>query len=184
MQKKYQGKPRLITHELTRKFAATDFVFVCDMTDLFGHWVPAEIIEAILAYIRKSPAKFLLLTKNPGRYREFEIPENCVCGATIESDIDHELTGPPEAFRLEYLWEVEIPCSQKMVSIEPIMEFSRYFAQRLLNIKPAFVAVGYDNYCNKLPEPSLEKTMQLIGLLEKAGVKVFRKSLREAWNRA
>lgn len=42
------------------------------------------------------------------------------------------------------------------------------------------VAVGMDNYGNGFPEPSLEKTMQLIEELEfNRGIKVFRKTLRE-----
>jgi len=49
-------------------------------------------------------------------------------------------------------------------------------------LQPWAVAVGYDNYNNHLPEPPLEKTMQLIERLEKAGITVFRKTLRERWN--
>jgi DNA repair photolyase len=180
--KKYQGKPRLITHELERKFTEKDFVFVCDMTDLFGHWVPAEIIEAILEYIHKSPATFLLLTKNPWRYREFKIPVNCVCGATIESDIDHELTGPPEAHRI--LAMVMLKNVRKMVSIEPVMEFTPDFQQDICNIYPEFVAIGYDNYCNHLDEPELEDVEALIHGFENRGIRVYRKSLQEAWNHA
>ena len=178
--KKYQGKPRLITRELERKFTAEDFVFVCDMTDLFGHWVPKENIQAILDYIRKSPATFLLLTKNPFRYSEFEIPVNCVCGAPIESDIDHELTGPPESLRLHAMAKLCHP--RLMVSIEPVMEFTPDFQQALFDIYPEFVAVGYDNYGNYLHEPELEDVEALIHGLENRGIKVFRKSLREAWN--
>jgi hypothetical protein len=44
------------------------------------------------------------------------------------------------------------------------------------------MAVGYDNYNNRLPEPTLSKTMQLIDCLEKTGITVYRKTLREAWN--
>lgn len=42
------------------------------------------------------------------------------------------------------------------------------------------VAVGYDNYGNGFPEPQLSKTMQLIDKLESMGIKVYRKTLREA----
>ena len=180
--KKYRGKPRLITHELERKFTDKDFVFVCDMTDLFGHWVPTEIIEAILAYIRKSPATFLLLTKNPVRYKYFEIPTNCVCGATIESDLDHELTGPPEVDRIRDMCMLKNV--RKMVSIEPVMEFTPDFQQDIFCIRPAFVAIGYDNYGNHLVEPELQDVEALIHGFENRGIRVFRKSLREAWNHA
>jgi DNA repair photolyase len=177
MFKKYRGKPRIVEHELKRAFKESDFVFVCDMNDLFGHWVPAKIIDAILLCIRKSPATFLLLTKNPARYAEFKIPENCVCGATIESDIGYELSGPPENARLEAMTLLQHP--RKMISIEPIMRFSPNFIRRILSIQPEFVAVGYDNYHNGLTEPPLELTEMLIHGLEAYGIKVYRKTLRE-----
>lgn len=177
MFKKYKGKPRLIEKEFRRKFTEKDFVFVCDMCDLFGHWVPSELIQRVLDYIEQSPATFLLLTKNPGRYHEFVIPKNCVCGATIESDIDHELTGPPETNRLQAITFLAHP--RKMISIEPIMRFSPAFLMLLVIAQPEFVAVGYDNYCNGLNEPDLEITKILIEGLEVHNIKVYRKTLRE-----
>jgi hypothetical protein len=70
-----------------------------------------------------------------------------------------------------------------MVSIEPILEFNHLaFAEQLLRIKPEFVAVGYDNYSNRLLEPSLEKTLAFCDHLEYSGFKVYRKTLREAWH--
>jgi len=67
--------------------------------------------------------------------------------------------------------------------VEPIQDFNLdYFTERIIEIKPWAVAIGYDNYDNKLPEPSMAKTMQLIDRLEKAGITVYRKTLREAWN--
>lgn len=176
--KRYVGKPTLLEKELLKPFKETDFVFVCDMIDLFGHWVPKWIIDTVLNRIRTSNATFLLLTKNPARYSEFEIPVNCVCGATIESDIDHELTGPPETLRLTAMSNLKH--SRKMVSIEPIMWFSPNFIRHLLPIQPEFIAVGYDNYGCDLDEPSLEITEILISGLEVHGIKVYRKSIREA----
>ena len=38
-----------------------------------------------------------------------------------------------------------------------------------------------NNYRNKLPEPSLAKTEELIEDLESVGIKVYRKTMREAW---
>jgi hypothetical protein len=76
-----------------------------------------------------------------------------------------------------------VPRGRIFISIEPIMEFDyEPFVSKLLKMHPWAVAVGYDNYDNKLPEPLLAKTMQLIDRLEKAGIRVYRKTLREAWN--
>jgi len=178
--KKYCGEPYLVEKELNRKFKPDDFVFVCDMCDLFGWWVPHEFIERVLDFIRNSPATFLLLTKNPRRYKEFNIPENCVCGATVESDEVYEGTKAP--FPCDRLYELAtLKHPRKMISIEPIMWFNLdLFIEAILSIMPAFVAVGYDNYNNNLLEPSLTKTKNLIEVLEAKGIKVYRKTLREA----
>jgi protein gp37 len=47
------------------------------MADLFGRWVPAEWIEAVLDSIRANPQwNSLLLTKFPKRLAEFQFPDN------------------------------------------------------------------------------------------------------------
>jgi protein gp37 len=78
-------KPKLVEKELNRRFYKQS-VFVSDMGDLFGEWVPAKWIIEVIEAIKKSPTSdFLFLTKNPGRYCEFLdlYPENVVLGATI-----------------------------------------------------------------------------------------------------
>ena len=168
---KYVGEARIFPSELKRSFLESDFVFVSDMRDLFEPNVPSKMIHQVLDYIEKSPATFLLLTKNPRRYLEFKIPKNCVCGATIETDLGHRDD------RFISMRQLDFP--RKMVAIEPIMEFTPSFQEQLFSLHPEFVAVGYDNYGNGLEEPELEDTMALIHGFENRGVKVFRKTLRE-----
>lgn len=175
--KKYAGEPRIYEKELHRKFGKDDFVFVCDMCDLFGNWVPKEMIQRILDYIEGSPATFLLLTKNPMRYMEFKLPLNAVAGATIETDYETMLAGAPQ--RWERASAMGRLNHRKMISIEPIMDFGPLFASVIALIKPEFVAVGYDNYGCGMREPTLAQTEQLIGELEGEGIKVYRKTLRE-----
>ena len=51
----------------------------------------------------------------------------------------------------------------KMVSIEPIMDFDmEIFVNWLKEIAPVVVHVGYANYNQYIPEPTLEKTADLI----------------------
>jgi DNA repair photolyase len=181
LQIKYGGEPRIVQKELNRvhKFSKEDYVFICTMTDLFGNWVPDKLIDLILSYIKESPATFLLLTKNPARYKNFNIPHNCVCGATIESDCDHlvSLGAPKVSDRLQAMEELTF--LHKVISVEPIMRFSSDFAKAIIRIKPEIVAVGYDNYNNGLDEPSMAETELLIKELENNGIKVYRKTIRE-----
>jgi protein gp37 len=182
--KKYTGTPTLSSKEMARSFKETDFVFVCDMTDLFGDWVPTLLIQQVLLKLQlgvmaNSQTQYILLTKNPQRYLEFKIPDNCIVGATIECDMAFKVNGeaPTPYSRLDAMKHLKHP--RKMVSIEPIMNYTETFLYKLLAIKPEFVAVGYDNYNNNLPEPHLAKTMGLIMCLEQEGIKVYRKTLRE-----
>jgi protein gp37 len=176
---KYIGKSTLNTKELSRVFQHQDFVFTCDMCDLFGEWVPKDFIQRILDRMLTSQATYLLLTKNPARYLEFDLPKNCVAGATIECDMMFKVNGdaPTPFSRIEAMRKVK---GRKMVSVEPIMVFTDSFPYSIVSMNPEFVAVGYDNYNSGLSEPSLNKTLDLIAVLEEWKVKVYRKTLREA----
>lgn len=82
--------PKIHEKEFKRKFKG-GLVFVSDMGDLFGKWVPEEWILKVLNHIRNFPeTNFLFLTKNPERYEEFldHFPENVILGATIETTDD------------------------------------------------------------------------------------------------
>lgn len=200
MHKKYTGAPRIIERELRRTFSKDDFVFVQDMSDLFGDWVPTELIQKVLKVAKFSEAQFLLLTKNPKRYFEFlhpdcttmRMPTNCVLGVTMESNVVDvaPFSKAPSIFdRLYYTTHLaeynRIAGSpyKLFVSVEPIMDFDlERFVNALANwIRPWAVAVGYDNYSNKLPEPRREKTEALIKALEGVGITVYRKTIREAY---
>ena len=61
-------------------------IFVSDMGDLFGDWVPDEWINDVLMMVQGcSRHTFLFLTKNPKRYREFDFPENAWIGTSVEN---------------------------------------------------------------------------------------------------
>jgi len=162
-------KPKIFEYELSKKFYSK-FVFITDMGDLFGTWVPSEWILNVIDAIKNSPSSlFLFMTKNPSRYNEFlEIfPQNVVLGATIESNREYKVSKTPKAAK-RYLAMRDLPFNKKMVSVEPIMDFDlEILVQWISDIKPILVHVGYDNYNNNLPEPSLSKTMQLIDILRK-----------------
>jgi len=189
---KYRGPARLVSTAPFRKFKAGEFVFVCDMCDLFASTVPDDAITTVLDAIRQSPkAKFLLLTKNPQRYLDLDVewPSNIIFGATIESNIDYPSLSkaPLQSSRLSAMLElagVRELRGRMMISIEPILSFGFHgFVEDLGAISPGIIAIGYDNYNHHLPEPTLAETMQLIEELERRpGWRIYRKTLRKAWN--
>ena len=159
-------QPSLMPERLRMRFRKGEFIFVCDMGDLFGDWVPREWIQSVLDAIEKWPkTTFLLLTKNPERYLEFDLPENVIAGATIESNRDYPnlSRAPLQSKRIEAMTRLK---HEKMMSIEPILDFDlEQFAEAIRRISPRFTYIGYDNYGYNLPEPSTKKTMKLINRL-------------------
>jgi len=206
---KYRGEPRLYEKEFKRKFKDDDVVFVQDMSDLFAENVPTRYILRILDYIRQfRKTKFLTLTKNNSRYfrflRDKEVPKNVILGVTIETDfyrfeLEHgkwmkysdiclnSPSFPQDRILNLMMMSKKYPEQRFFISIEPILNFGlntqiyKPFLKIITEINPWAVAIGYDNYNWHLPEPRLEKTLKLIEELEKAGIKVYRKTLRKAW---
>jgi len=176
-------KPTFIPKRLDRKFRKHQLVFTSDMGDLFGSWVPTLWIQKVLETIRIWPeTTFLLLTKNPERYLEFELPDNVIAGATIESNHQHFAISkaPSVEKRLEAMRR--LTHNKKMISVEPILDFDlEAFVEAIRAVNPVFVYVGYDNYNFHLPEPKLEKTLKLIEELE-TFTEVRLKTIRKAWN--
>jgi hypothetical protein len=189
---KYHGEPYLVEKELDKNFSKDDFVFLCDMLDWLADNVPCRLILKILDKIRVQPARFLSMTKNPERYlrlaQDKELPDNLVLGTTVETDYykpaylpySNLSKAPPPPDRLYILkilkQKTELPL---FLAAEPILDFSTNFASEIINLNPWAIAVGYDNH---LTEPSLAQTMRLIEIVEQAGIKVYRKTLREKWN--
>jgi hypothetical protein len=70
------------------------------------------------------------------------------------------------------------------VTIEPVLDFDldnlEYW---MIELQPKWIWVGYDSHPerNRLPEPELDKTMELIDRLRENKLKVIEKLLREAW---
>jgi len=175
-------KPSISESDLEKRFRK-QYVFACDMGDLFGDWVPREWILKVLKAVRNSPSSyFLFLTKNPKRYFEFleMFPKNLVLGATIETNREYKVSNAPTVTE-RYKTMTRIPYHNKMVSIEPIMDFDpEIFVSWFKDISPVVVHVGYANYDQHIPEPSLTKTAKLIeGLKSFTKAKILR--LREKY---
>ncbi len=185
--------PHMHATKLHRTFTPGRLVFVCDMADIFSpRYGSAPLI--IIEKIRKFPeTTFFLETKNPigMSFYANKIPSNCILSVTIETDLHfgnlpiignwHYIQismAPPPHNRI-----VNFPKTRhrKHISIEPVLDFSRDFAKTIIELKPEIVSVGYDNYNNFLPEPPLNKTLELIDILEENGIQVEKKTLRPAW---
>jgi hypothetical protein len=148
-------------------------IFVGSSTDMWAEEVPKEWLEKVLAKCSKESSRYLFQTKNPARFwdfRKFGLPSNAIYGTTIETTnepLSLKISKAPSVwYRYADLADLNIP--EKMVSIEPIMDFTvSTLLSWLLFIKPQFVSIGADSKGHNLPEPPAGKIKELIQELEK-----------------
>lgn len=170
---KYYGEPRLIEKEFKTKLLVPKgyVVFVQSCGDLFAYGIPDAWIQRVLNHIRRyRNTIFLLQTKNPERFFDFNIPQNCILGTTIETNRNYHMTKAPSPKERYYVFFTL--CRDKnlrlMISIEPIMDFDLdILVQWIQEINPEFVSIGADSGKNNLPEPASEKLKELLEILNK-----------------
>jgi len=181
-------KPRLNEEEFKTRFKDGDFVFVSDMGDLFGDFIPHEWILKVLEHIQHFPKTFFLfLTKNPGRYEKFleDMPENAILGATIETNRDklylENVISGAALPSIRYDAMKKLKWDKKFISVEPILDFDlEVLCKWVKDISPFMMYVGYDNYHNRLPEPPLSKTLKFLEEISEVTL-VVRKTIKPAW---
>lgn len=147
--------PRIWPERMKKTFKPGVMVFVAAMGDIMGEWWPTEWILYVLDRIRSFPrADFLLCSKNPERYLDFDFPDNVILGTTLETNREtwgYSWAAPPE-LRQHCLAANTHP--RKLISIEPIMDMEvSVILDWVREISPEIVEVGADNYRNNLPEP-------------------------------
>ena len=141
-------------------------IFTGSMADMFGRWVPAEWIDAVLGIAREARQwEFLMLTKFPKRMSEFEIPNNVWMGTTV--DCQARVNAAEAAFE-------RVQARVRWLSVEPMLEpirFSRLDRFNLLVIGGASVSKNTPRWI-----PPFEWVADLMRQADDAGCAVFLKS--------
>lgn len=141
-------------------------VFTCSMADLFGRWVPAEWIEAVLAAVRDAPQwNFLFLTKFPIRLSEFEFPDNAWVGTSV--DCQARVANAEKAFR-------KVKAGVKWLSCEPLIEPLTFSDLGAFD----WVVLGGASRSSRTPEwhPPRPWVQAIEDEADRLGVKVYEKS--------
>jgi protein gp37 len=141
-------------------------VFVCSMADLFGRWVPAEWIEAVLAEVRAAPQwNFLFLTKFPIRMAEFNFPDNAWVGTTV--DCQARVANAEKAFR-------KVRAGVKWLSVEPLIERLKFTDLGAFQ----WLVIGGASKSSRTAEwhPPLQWVVDLRKQAEAAGLAVYFKT--------
>ena len=141
-------------------------VFTCSMADLFGRWVPAEWIAATLAAAAENAQwNFLFLTKFPKRMAEFDIPENCWMGTSV--DCQARVKNAERAF-------ANVTSGVKWLSVEPMLEPLKFERLDLFD----WIVIGGASSSNKTPAwvPPIDWIFDLHQQAREAGCKIYYKT--------
>lgn len=148
-------------------------IFVCSSGDMWGEWITPDWTDGVLSHCAKYPDnEYMFLTKNPIAYQHWgpRLQDlNCILGTTIETDVDPIAGNVSDAMNIlgRLYWIAAAKQGAKtMISVEPIMTFSGFFADDLRNAAPNIVNIGADSGNNGLPEPSADELRGLIAELE------------------
>ncbi|MBA7559153.1 hypothetical protein ES708_00767 [subsurface metagenome] len=150
-------------------------IFVCDMGELFGSWLPRDWQDRVFAIIRGNPQhRFYLLTKQPQNLIKFSpFPDNCWVGVTATS---HQM------FVEGCLLLGDIKASVKYISVEPLLSWGDYpadktaieqWAKGLTLYGIGWVIIGAQTKPYK--PPKIEWVEEIVLACDKAGVPVFLK---------
>jgi len=145
-------------------------VFVCSMADLFGKWVPAEWITAVLDVVRDNPQwTFLFLSKFPIRMAEFTYPPNVWLGTTV--DRQAYVQRAEHAFRAIKASGFGGVC---WLSCEPMMERLTFTSLAMFD----WVVIGGSSKSTRTAEyhPPFEDIVHLHTQARAAGCRVYHKT--------
>jgi protein gp37/ParB-like chromosome segregation protein Spo0J len=141
-------------------------VFTGSMADIFGRWVPAEWIEAVLAQVRAAPQwNFLFLTKFPNRMAEFDIPQNAWVGTSV--DLQARVPAAEKAF-------AKVKAPVKWLSVEPMLEPLTFRRLDLFD----WIVIGGASASRETPEwkPPFAWVYDIVRQAREAGTKVYFKT--------
>jgi hypothetical protein len=162
-------------------------IFVCEDGDIA--LATPNFMEKVFAAMRadkKEDRVWFVQSKNPrclGQYLGM-LPENTFLLTTLETNRDErydKISGAPKP-SVRYRDFLGLKWDRKMVTVEPILDFDLpIFTEWIESINPQAVFVGYNSHTEavSLPEPEKKKTWQLIHELERKGIQVLKKEMRD-----
>lgn len=150
-------------------------IFVCDMGELFGNWIPRSWQEQVFNAIKANPDyRFYLLTKQPQNLIKWSpFPENCWVGVTA--------TNKP-SFNSAMKGLINIKAKVKFISFEPLLEriyvdpisFKGFYEYaNMPNTLINWLIIGAQTKPYKPPEISWIR--EIVEAADKAGIPVFLK---------
>jgi len=143
-------------------------IFVCDMGELFGDWIPKEWQERIFETIKHySWHRFYLLTKQPQNLAKFSpFPDNCWVGVTA--------TNTDTFFRATMIL-AEIQASIKFISLEPLLNWESNYTQgeAFEYAEISWLIIGCQTPPSPETMPKFEWVEEIVNAADRVGTPVF-----------
>jgi len=135
-------------------------IFVCDMGELFGDWIPHDWQAEIFDVILNNPwHRFYLLTKQPQNLVKFSpFPQNCWVGATATNQAMYDSA---------VYWLNQIDAKVKYISIEPLL--SPIHLPNYCDVD--WLIIGCQTKPLKVPE--FDVVMDIVNVADRVGTPVF-----------
>jgi protein gp37 len=158
-------------------------IFLDSMSDIMGHWVPADEIRKVLAVCRKASWHvFFLLTKNAPRLREFDFPPNVWVGVSTPPTFmwGKELSPPQRAkmmhVALNALGQVDVPV--RWLSAEPL---SFDISPLVESANLQWVVIGAATQGTKTFQPRSADVQNLLKVCDRRQIPIFFKGNLKAY---
>ena len=179
------------THlERLKRVPSSPVVFVCGNGDIAfcETGVLKLIADRLKMHSEKCPGRTYYFQSKDWSRAGIVVPliedvKGAVVLETLETNRDDGYSliskAPPPTIRHRSFLELGYP--RKAITAEPLLDFDvDEFYEMIVEAEPEFVWIGYNSkpYAVRLPEPSLEKTAKLIGLLRESGVEARGKNLK------
>jgi protein gp37 len=165
--------PHVLEEPLKLKTSAR--IFLDSMSDLMGHWVPAEQVEQVLDICRQAHwHTFQVLTKNAPRLLEFDFPPNVWVGVSAPPSImfGKRLSLKQQARMLERMLNVlkQVNVPVRWMSIEPL---SFDIAPLLVDSRLQWAVIGAATNGARTYQPRPEWVENVLNVLAAQDTKVF-----------
>lgn len=180
--KNFVGPLRLLEKEFKVDYGSHKIIFMEHNNDLFCKENSIENIERVMYHCKHFPNNtYVFQSKNPARMIWMDkkiFPPHIILGTTIETnrDIPNISTAPSPKERMIAMCNID--WCKTFVTIEPVLDFDvDILADWIRLMKPDFLNLGADSKNHNLPEPTVEKIMELVEKLKCFGI-----DLREKHN--
>jgi len=177
---RYKGGLRLIEKEFEVNYGSNKTIFIEHMNDMFATDVPRSWVDKILTHCQVHPNNlYVFQTKNPLRVLDFEgrLPRNHIIGTTIETNREIEKGfAPTPRNRFIGIKKISELGGKTFITIEPVMDFDvDILAQWVIEAQPEFINIGADSKGCGLPEPTAEKILGFVEILQKNKITIRKK---------